>query len=328
MAHRSSESFHPSRRIPSPPQQLPQHPNPTIHVLLLHQERRQESHHRILRAVKQHALGQPCIHNWTRWNLQLNPLYKSPSAHFLRRRTFFYQPLKLVMQIRAHFVHVLQQLFFFHNRQKFQRHAARHRTSAKRRAMLPRRNRRRKLLLRQKRAQWQPRRNRLGNRHNIRTHAQTLERTHRPRTPQSALNLVLNQRRFVTIRQSPALPQKFHRALVNSALAKTRLQNNRARIVIHRSPQSFHIFAPHKRNFFQQRLKSLAMFFLPGQRQPPERAPVIRTIQRHQSALRLAASAMSRQPRQLDRSINRLSPTIREKRACISNRAAQKRAQR
>src|SRR5208337_3205391 len=68
------------------PQQLLQHPNPLIHMLLLQQERRQKPHHSILRRIKQNSLSQSRIHNRPRRNLQINPLDKSAPAYFLSRR--------------------------------------------------------------------------------------------------------------------------------------------------------------------------------------------------------------------------------------------------
>src|SRR5580692_7248840 len=301
--------------FPLLPQQFLQHPNSLVDVLLFHQERRQEPHHRILRAVEQHTLGQRRIHNRTRRNLQLNSLDKSPPAHSRRRRALFDQSLQLLPQIRSNFNHVLEHPLFLDNRQKLQRHAAGQRTTSERCPMLPRRNRRCEFFLRNERPQWQPRRNRLGNRHNVGRHAETLKRKNRSRPPQPALNLVEDQRHLVTIRQRPALAQKFHRTLINSALAKNRLQHNRARIVIHRRPQTLQIVLLHKRDIFQQRLKSLAMLVLPRERQCTKRAPMIRPFQRQQRRLRLTARAMPRQPRQLDRAFNRLGSRVRKERA-------------
>ena len=124
----------------------------------------------------------------------------------------------------------------------------------------------------------------------------------------------------MAVGQRAALLQEFHRALVDSAFPENRLQHNRAGIVVHRGAQPFQIVLLHKRHVFEQRLESLAMLVLPRQRQCPERPPVIRPFQRHQPALRLAARAMSRQPRQLDRSLDRLGPAVREERAIQSRR--------
>src|SRR5580704_95649 len=317
----------PSNRFPPLPQQLLQHPDPFIHMLLLQQKRRQEPHHGILRAVEQNALGQRRIHNRPRRNLQIDPLNKPSPPHFLSGSTLLHNPLQLLLQVSADFIHVLQKFFIFHNRQKLQSNSASQRPSSKGSSMLPGRNRRRKLFFRQKRPQRQPRRNRLRNRHHIRSHPKTLKRKHRPRAPQPALNLVKDQRRPVPIRRRPTLLQKLHRTFRDSPLAKNRLQHNRAGVVVHRRPQAFHVVLSHKSYFFQQRLKSFAMLLLPGQRKRPKRPPMVRPLQSHQPALRLAPGAMSRQPRQLDRSLNRLSPAVRKKRSRISQRAARKRAQ-
>src|ERR1039458_10226166 len=128
-----------SRRLPLLPQQLLQHPYPLIHMLLLQQVRRQEPHHRILRAVEQHALRQRRIHNRPRRNLQIDPLNKSSPPHFLRGRALLGNRLQLLLQIGANFVHVVQQLLFFHDRQKLQRDAASQRTASESCPVLPRR---------------------------------------------------------------------------------------------------------------------------------------------------------------------------------------------
>src|SRR5579863_3197367 len=296
-------------------------------MLLLQQKRRQKSHHGIVRTIKKHALGQPFIHNRPRRNFQIDPLNKSSPAHFLGNRALLCNDLQLLLQVRANFIHILQKFFFFQDREKLQRNPASQRTTTKRRPMLPWRNRRSKFFLRNEGPQRQSRRNRLGNRHNIRSHAKTLERKHRPRAAEPALNLVKDQRRPVPVGRRPALLQKLHRAFINSAFAKNRLQHNRASVVVHRRAQAFDIVLRDERHFFEHRLKSFAMLLLPGQRQRPKRPPVIRALKRYQPRLPLPAGAMPRQPRQLDRPFNRLSPAVRKKRSGISKRAAQERAQ-
>src|SRR4029077_8771471 len=192
------------RDLPLLLQQLLQHPNPLIHMLLLQQKRRQKPHHRILRRIKKNALLQSRIHNRPRRNLQIDPLNKSAPPHFPRRRTFFSNRFQFLLQVRANFIHVVQQPLLFHNRQKLQRYPASQGTATKSRPMLPRRNRIGKLLLGEKSPQRQPRRNRLGNRHHVGSHAKTLKRKHPPRTPQPALNLIKNQRRLVLVRRRAA----------------------------------------------------------------------------------------------------------------------------
>src|SRR5207253_8695005 len=77
----------PSRRnLPPPPQQLLQHADPFIHMLLLQQKRRQEAHHGVLRAVEKNSLRQRSIHNWTRRNIKLNALNEPAPTHLFRRR--------------------------------------------------------------------------------------------------------------------------------------------------------------------------------------------------------------------------------------------------
>ena len=57
-------------------------------MFFFHQERRQEAHDGILRAVEEDALGQACIHNGARRNLELDALNESAAAHSDRRRRF------------------------------------------------------------------------------------------------------------------------------------------------------------------------------------------------------------------------------------------------
>src|SRR5580700_9495108 len=201
-------------------------------MLLLQQKRRQKPNHRILRRIEQHAFSQSRIHNRPRRNLQIDPLNKSPPSHFLSSSTLLDDDLQLLLQISPNPIHVLQEFFLFHNRQKFQSHPASQRTTAKSSPMLPRRNCISKFFFRDKRPQRQPSRNRLRNRHNIRSHSKTLKRKHRPSTSQPALNLIKDQSHFESVGQSPALAQKLHRTFMNSAFAKNRLQHNRASVVV------------------------------------------------------------------------------------------------
>src|SRR5580704_11567718 len=108
----------PSTRFPPLPQQLLQHPNPLIHMLLLQQKRRQEPHHGILRRIKKDALRQSLIRNWTRRNRQIDPLNKSASAHFLGSSTLLHNRPQLLLQVSANFIHIVEQLLIFHDRQK------------------------------------------------------------------------------------------------------------------------------------------------------------------------------------------------------------------
>ncbi|SPF39321.1 hypothetical protein SBA1_270036 [Candidatus Sulfotelmatobacter kueseliae] len=193
--------------------------------------------------------------------------------------------------------------------------------------MLSRPNRRRKFFLRQEGSQRQPRRQRLGNRHHVGGHPEILKRKNRSRPAQPALNLVKDQRRPVPVGQRPAFPEKLARALIDSAFAENRLQHDGAGVVIHRRPQAFDIVLLHESDIFKQRFESLAMLILPGQRQCAKRPPMIGTLERHQPAFRRPARAMSSQPRQLDRALDRLRPAVGEEHPRHSRRAAGKLAQ-
>src|ERR1700722_1363326 len=311
------------RLLPLLPQQFLQHANPFVHVLLLQQERGQEANHGILGAVEEHTFRQTCVDNRTRRDLQLNPLDETAPAYFRGGCALLRQRFQLLLQVRTHFVYVLEQLLFFHDRQKFQGDAAGQRTSAESGAMLPWRNRRGKLFLGQERAQRQPRRDGLRDRDDVRRDAETLERKNRSRAPQATLNLVKDQRGAVAVGQRAAFLQELDRALINSAFAENRLQHNRAGFVADGGAQTFEVILLYKSHFFEQRLEPLAMLVLPGERQRSERAPVIGAIERHQAALCRSAGAMPRQPRQLDRAFDRLSSAVGEKCAVESGELTQ-----
>ena len=110
-------------------------------MLLFQQKRRQKSHNRILRRIKKYAFGQSRIHNRPRRNLQIDPLNKPTPANFLSRRTLLDNRFQFLLQISPNFIHVIQQLLFLHNRQKFQSNPASQRPTPKSSPMLPRRDR-------------------------------------------------------------------------------------------------------------------------------------------------------------------------------------------
>src|SRR5947209_8729858 len=93
-------------------------------MLLFQQERRQETNDRVLRAVEQHSLCQGSIDNRARRNLQLNSLNESSAANSDGSGLLLDDFLQLLLQVSANFVHILQQLLIFDDRQVFQRHAA------------------------------------------------------------------------------------------------------------------------------------------------------------------------------------------------------------
>src|SRR5581483_6876057 len=62
-------------------QQLVQHANTFVHMLLLQQEWRQKPHDGVLRAVEQNAFGKAGVHDRAGGNLQLNPLDEPAPAH-------------------------------------------------------------------------------------------------------------------------------------------------------------------------------------------------------------------------------------------------------
>src|SRR5580658_6951487 len=223
-------------------------------MFLLQQKRRQKPNHSILRRIKKYAFSQRRIHNRPRRNLQIDPLNKPPPANFLSGRTFFSNLSQFLLQVSPNLIHVIQQLLFLYDSQKLQSNPASQWTTPKSSPMLPGRDRVSKFFLGDKRSQRQPRRNRLRNRHNIRSHAKTLKREHSPGPPQPTLNLIKDQSRPVPVRRRPASLKKLHRTLIDSALAKNRLQHNRASIVIHRRPQSLNVVLRNKRDVFQHRL--------------------------------------------------------------------------
>src|SRR5258707_8334377 len=164
-------------------QEFLQHEDSLVDVLLLQQKWRQEAYDSILGTVEQNSLGERRIHNRTRGHVQLNPLDEPPSSYFLCRRSLLDERLQLLLQVRAYLVHALQQFFFLDDGEEFQRHTAGQRPSAKSRTMLAGRDRRSKFFLGEKRTQRKHGGNRLGNCDNIRSHAKTLKRKHRPSPP-------------------------------------------------------------------------------------------------------------------------------------------------
>src|SRR5579863_2907765 len=179
-------------------------------------------------------------------------------------------------------------------------------------------NRRREFLFRDESAERQSRGDRLGNCHDVGRDAKTLEREDRAGTPQSALDLVEDQSRLVSIRQRTALAQKFLGTLVDPAFTENWFEHNRACIVVDRCSQPIKIVLLYECHILEQRLKSFAMLVLTRQRQCSECAPVIRTVQRHQPALCFAPCPMSSEPRQLDRALNRFGTAILKKRTVKS----------
>ena len=69
-----------------------------------------------------------------------------------------------------------------------------------------------------------------------------------------------------------------------------------------RGAESFDVVARDKGDVFQQRLESLAMFFLPCEGESAEGASMIRTFEADEAALLRAADAVRCQPSQLETS--------------------------
>ena len=67
----------------------------------------------------------------------MNPLDESTSPHAHSRAALFDDFLQLLLQIGAYFIDLLQQLFFFDNREEFERHAASQWPASKSCSVLP-----------------------------------------------------------------------------------------------------------------------------------------------------------------------------------------------
>src|SRR2546425_1191397 len=177
-------------------------------MLLLQQKRRQETQHRVLCAVEEHTLRQRLFHNRTRRNLKLESLNETSSADVLSRGIAFRQSFQLLLQVRSYTGDILQQPFFFEDRQIFEGNAAGQRAATERGSMLDSGHRRRQLFFRQESAQRQPGRDRFGDSHDVRRHAESLEREDCAGAAQPALDLIEDQRGAMAVGECPAFLQK------------------------------------------------------------------------------------------------------------------------
>src|SRR5579863_1335907 len=304
-------------------QELLQDANTFVHMLFLQQERRKESQYGVLGAVEQHALTEGLLHDGTGWGIKLQALNQAPATRFPGDSVAFSQQFQLLLQVSTDAGDVLQQPFFFYYREILQRDTAGERAAAEGGSVLPGGNRRGEFLFRQERTQRQTGGDRLGDGDDVRDHTKGLECEDGAGASQAALDFVENKSGAMMVSQPTAFLQKFYRALVYPAFAEDRLEHDGAGIVIDGSPQSFSIVASDEGHFVQQGFKTFAVLVLSGERHGAKGAAVIRALQGHQAALRLAACAMSCQPRQLNGAFDRFGPAIGEESALQSREAAQ-----
>ena len=180
----------------------------------------------------------------------------------------------------------------------------------------------------EKRAQRQPGGDGLGNANHVRHDAEVLEGEELPGTPQSALDLVEDERGLVLVGQLAARLQKFGRRFLDATLALDGLQHDTANLVVHRIAQRFHIVARHEAHAFQHGIEVLAILCLAGERERPHGASVKGILQRDDDALFRASRGVARSAHQLQRAFNRLGTAVGEKGAiqsrlrCITFRPA------
>ena len=109
-----------------------------------------------------------------------------------------------------------------------------------------------------------------------------------------------------------AFLEKAGRTFVDAAFAEDGFKHDGAGAVVDGSAQRVDVIARDKLHLFEQRLESLAVFVLPGQRHGAKGSSVIRTFESHQLALGLASRAVSCQPGEFDGSLDGLGAAVRE----------------
>ena len=179
--------------------------------------------------------------------------------------------------------------------------------------MLARGDCRGNFFLGQKSSQRQPGGNWFGDGNNVRNHAERLEGEDGAGAAETALNFVENQGGLVTIGERTAFLEKACRTFVNSAFAEDWFEDDGAGAVVHGSVQGSNIIARDKLYLFKQRLESLAVFVLPGERHGAESSSVVRTLKSHQLTLGLASCAMTCEPGEFDGSFDASVPLFEKK---------------
>ena len=86
---------------------------------------------------------------------------------------------------------------------------------------------------------------------------------------------------------------------------------------------AFDVVLPNKGHVFEHRLKTLAVLFLAGKGHGPEGSAMIRTLERHQLGLGIAARLVPGETRQLDGAFHRLGAAVREEGAIEARNLAQ-----
>src|ERR1700745_417026 len=281
-----------------------------VHMLLLQQEWREEAHHGVLRAVEQHSLCESLLDDGAAGNIEIDALNEAASPHFLRRGVTINELLKFMLKVCPDRVDVGEQVLFFHNRQILQRDTRGERPAAEGSAMLTRGDSAGEFFARQKCAERKSGGDWLGDANDIGLNAKALEGEEIAGSAQAALDFVEDERGLGAVGNRAALLEKLDRALQDSTFPEDGLEHDGAGLVIDGGAQRFHIVARDERDFFQQRLESLAVFVLSGQRHGAESSTVVRTLEADEAALFGTSAAMAGKACQLDRAFNRFGAAV------------------
>src|ERR1700674_187661 len=309
---RTADDYRPPDGVLELSQQLLEHSHALVHVLFLEQEWREESEHRVLGAVEEYALRESLFHDGARGNVELQALYQAAAANFASYGIAFHQRFQLLLQIRADADNMLQQVLFFDDGQILECDPARQWASAESGSMLPRGDRRRELFLDEKGAERDSRGDGLGDGDDVRSHAESLEGEDGSGAAEPALDLIENQRGTMAVGEGSAFFQKLHGTLVDSTFAEDGFEHDGASVVVHRGAQSFSVVARDKLHVLEQRLKTFAVFVLPGYGHGSETAAVIRAFERDQLALGGASGTVPGEARKFDGAFDRFGAAVRK----------------
>src|SRR5208283_2254293 len=209
-------------------------------------------------------------------------LNKSSTADFTGCSVLRDQFLELLVQVAAYFHYVCEEALFFHDGEVFEADAAGQRTSAECRAVLPGGNCVGEVLLRQERSERDSGGDGLGYGDYVGHHVETLEGEDLAGAPETALDFVEDESGVMMIGKSAAGEQEFLRTLEDAAFSKNGFEHDGAGVGIDGCVQRLDVVLRHKGYVIEQRLETLAIFFLAGQGHGAKGATMIRTLQRHE----------------------------------------------
>src|SRR5437016_462 len=281
-----------------------------VHMLFLQEERWEKTHDRVLRAVEQHSLRESLLDDRARGDVEVDALNEAAPTYFLRGGVTVYELLKFMLKICSDFIDIGQQIFFFDNGQVLESDARGERPAAEGGAMLAGGNRACEFFAREKCSEGKPGRNWLGDGNDVGLHAKCLEGEQVAGSAQTALDFVEDEGGLAAVGESAAFLEKLDRALHDSALSEDGLEHDGAGLVVDGGAQGFDIVARNEGDFFQQRLESLAVFVLPGQRHRAESSTMVGTFESDEAAFLEASDAMTGEAGELDRALDRLGAAV------------------